>query len=674
MAIDSSSCSSSSSSAPSDYDFLCSLLRLSRDVSLYAQPKALPRGSQASLTRRCKLLSALFEELLNGADRNLPRGASLCLREIQLVLQRFKALLADCSARSRMRLLLQSDTVASEFHDLNLELATLLDILPMSELEISDDVRDLVDLARRQCRRSQPSVNPNEEDLKSDVLKLIQQIEHEIVPERSILESIFRRLGLDDSISCQDEMECLEREIGDRVAQKWTAAMIALVGLVRYAKCVLFGASTPRGDLSAGKFSFSEKSELAVPQDFRCPISLELMKDPVVVSSGQTYDRESISRWFGSGHATCPKTGQVLTNLELIPNKSLKNLIARWCRENNVPFEGSEPAKPELSSVSANKAALEAARMTATFLVEKLAGSPSVESTNRVVHEIRQLAKSGSDNRLFLAEAGAIPLLVPLFYSADSNLQLNAVTALLNLSILEANKRRIMHAEGASNALIHVMAEGATWWVKENAAATVLSLSSVNSYRRRLGRKQQLLERLVELACKGPVSTKKDALAAVLCLAGERENIARLVEAGVAKLAVDMLDSEEAGETAAAIVAAVSKRGGAEAISAVPGAITKLVTLMRSGTERARESAAAALVLLCRRIGGPTVQKVAGIPGVEWVIWELMGTGTDRARRKAASLGRICRKWAVASAMAAGEAGHTPALSAVSMSESTVVA
>jgi U-box domain/Armadillo/beta-catenin-like repeat len=678
MAIDfttcSSSSSSSSSSAPSDYDLLCSLLRLSRDVSLYPQPKALPRGSQASLTRRCKLLSALFEELLDGTDRNLPRGASLCLREIQLVLQRFKALLADCSARSRMRLLLQSDTVASEFHELNLELATLLDILPMPELKISDDVRDLVHLARCQCRRSRATVNPNEEDLKSDVLKLIQQIEREIVPERSSLESIFQRLGLDDSISCRDEMECLEREIGDRVAQKWTAAMIALVGLVRYAKCVLFGASTPRGDLSAGKFSFSEKSELAVPQDFRCPISLELMNDPVVVFSGQTYDRESISHWFGSGHATCPKTGQVLSNLELIPNKSLKNLIARWCRENNVPFEGSEPVKTELSSVSANKAALEAARMTSTFLVKNLAGSPSVEATNRVVHEICQLAKLGSDNRLVLAEAGAIQLLVPLFYSADSNLQLNAVTALLNLSILEANKRRIMHAEGASNALIHVLTEGATWWVKENAAATVLSLSSVNSYRRRLGRKQQLLEQLVELACKGPASTKKDALAAVLCLAGERENIARLVEAGAPKMAVDMLDSEEVGEIAAAIVAAVSKRGGAEAISAVPSAITKLVSLMRSGTERARESAAAALVLLCRRIGGATVQKVAGVPGVEWVIWELMGTGTDRARRKAASLGRICRKWAIASALAAGEAGPPPALSAVSMSESTVIA
>ena len=60
------------------------------------------------------------------------------------------------------------------------------------------------------------------------------------------------------------------------------------------------------------------------------------MRDPVVASSGQTYDCESITRWFGSGKSTCPKTGQVPVDLELVPNKALKNLIMRWCRENDI--------------------------------------------------------------------------------------------------------------------------------------------------------------------------------------------------------------------------------------------------------------------------------------------------------------------------------------------------
>ena len=109
------------------------------------------RAVFASVSRRAKLLVAVFDDLL--AVGQLPRSASLCLREVLLVLQRFKALVADCAARSRMRLLLQSDEVAARVRELQHDLATLLDILPVAELGLADDVADLLALASRQCRR-----------------------------------------------------------------------------------------------------------------------------------------------------------------------------------------------------------------------------------------------------------------------------------------------------------------------------------------------------------------------------------------------------------------------------------------------------------------------------------------------------------------------------------------
>nr|CAD1817480.1 unnamed protein product [Ananas comosus var. bracteatus] len=376
MAIVASSSSSSSSSSmlapppppshlpssPSDAEALRSLLRLSREISLSEPPRSLPtRLLATAASRRCKLLSVLFEELLrDGAVAGeLPRAASLCLAEILLALQRFKSLLADCAARSRFRLLLEADAVAAEFHELSLDLATLLDILPAAELAVAEDVRDLVDLARRQCRRSTPAPDPAEDALRSEVLKLIREIEMEIVPDRARLAAIFELLGLDDSPSCRDEIELLEREIGDRAAEKWTSVMVALVGLLRYAKCVLYGASTPRSDASsAAGFSSSaaaaDELAAAAPRDFRCPISLDLMRDPVVVvATGQTYDRASIATWFASGHATCPKTGQVLPHLDLVPNRALKNLISRWCQENRVPFDPPASSSSAAASASA---------------------------------------------------------------------------------------------------------------------------------------------------------------------------------------------------------------------------------------------------------------------------------------------------------------------------------
>ncbi|BAT74683.1 hypothetical protein VIGAN_01240100, partial [Vigna angularis var. angularis] len=63
------------------------------------------------------------------------------------------------------------------------------------------------------------------------------------------------------------------------------------------------------------------------PKDFRCPISLELMTDPVTVSTGQTYDRTSIQKWLKARNTTCPKTGEKLTNPELVPNRAILGVV-----------------------------------------------------------------------------------------------------------------------------------------------------------------------------------------------------------------------------------------------------------------------------------------------------------------------------------------------------------
>ncbi|CAL5193760.1 unnamed protein product [Lathyrus oleraceus] len=78
------------------------------------------------------------------------------------------------------------------------------------------------------------------------------------------------------------------------------------------------------------------KSDVSVPSYFRCPLSLELMLDPVIVASGQTYQRQSIQTWLDSGLNVCPKTHQRLNHAILIPNYTVKAMIASWCEENNV--------------------------------------------------------------------------------------------------------------------------------------------------------------------------------------------------------------------------------------------------------------------------------------------------------------------------------------------------
>ncbi|KAL2510853.1 U-box domain-containing protein 3 [Abeliophyllum distichum] len=80
---------------------------------------------------------------------------------------------------------------------------------------------------------------------------------------------------------------------------------------------------------------------IRIPSYFRCPLSLELMLDPVIVASGQTYERASIQKWLDQGLTTCPKTGQKLAHSNLIPNHTVKALVANWCEENNIKFSNN---------------------------------------------------------------------------------------------------------------------------------------------------------------------------------------------------------------------------------------------------------------------------------------------------------------------------------------------
>jgi U-box domain len=63
------------------------------------------------------------------------------------------------------------------------------------------------------------------------------------------------------------------------------------------------------------------------PASFLCPVSMELMVDPVIVATGHTYDRSCIEKWLQQGNKTCPVTGMRLRHMELTPNYALKNAI-----------------------------------------------------------------------------------------------------------------------------------------------------------------------------------------------------------------------------------------------------------------------------------------------------------------------------------------------------------
>ena len=63
------------------------------------------------------------------------------------------------------------------------------------------------------------------------------------------------------------------------------------------------------------------------PDALCCPISMEIMRDPVISADGHTYERAEIESWFANNR-TSPKTGAVLPHCSLIPNHAVKAMIS----------------------------------------------------------------------------------------------------------------------------------------------------------------------------------------------------------------------------------------------------------------------------------------------------------------------------------------------------------
>ncbi|XP_036900545.1 WD repeat, SAM and U-box domain-containing protein 1 isoform X4 [Sturnira hondurensis] len=67
-----------------------------------------------------------------------------------------------------------------------------------------------------------------------------------------------------------------------------------------------------------------------IPDEFICPITRELMQDPVIASDGYSYEKEAMENWISKKKRTSPMTNLVLPSAVLIPNRTLKMAIDRW--------------------------------------------------------------------------------------------------------------------------------------------------------------------------------------------------------------------------------------------------------------------------------------------------------------------------------------------------------
>eukprot|EP00669_Euglena_mutabilis_P003649 TRINITY_DN14659_c0_g1_i1.p1 TRINITY_DN14659_c0_g1~~TRINITY_DN14659_c0_g1_i1.p1 ORF type:complete len:286 (-),score=46.10 TRINITY_DN14659_c0_g1_i1:180-1007(-) len=71
---------------------------------------------------------------------------------------------------------------------------------------------------------------------------------------------------------------------------------------------------------------------MSIPNSHACPLTHNLMTDPVIDRQGHTFDRESVTEWLQS-HTTCPVGGEPLAAGDLCPNRALKEVVDQYAAD-----------------------------------------------------------------------------------------------------------------------------------------------------------------------------------------------------------------------------------------------------------------------------------------------------------------------------------------------------
>ncbi|KAB2094736.1 hypothetical protein ES319_A02G180000v1 [Gossypium barbadense] len=282
-------------------------------------------------------------------------------------LERAKLLLQYCNESSKLYLAITTDAIVSRCQkSKNFLEQGLCQIQSMVPVMLAVEISQIVDDLRAAC------FVPDK--FEEEAGKVVRELLHQgattsdsmELAETSALQTAASRLHINSPKAILIEKRSIKKlmeKIADTDIQKKKILKYLLYLLRKYGHLIIgeqtdntvdrnqgaFMVNNPSSDIVPDVASHKEYKQhdveadklsgLIPPEEFKCPISLRLMYDPVVIASGQTYERVWIQKWFDDGNDTCPKSETKLAHLSLTPNTVMKDLISKWCAKHGITIQ-----------------------------------------------------------------------------------------------------------------------------------------------------------------------------------------------------------------------------------------------------------------------------------------------------------------------------------------------
>ena len=167
-----------------------------------------------------------------------------------------------------------------------------------------------------------------------------QELEAHLLSAREENEVLVQQM-MDAMKHNQEELlNAIAKDHGLADASVLRAQLASTESELKTIKCAKDAAS--QRELEAALALSKMASASMCPDDFRCPITLEIMEDPhILVQSAMTYEKKAIQHALIEKPNMCPMTGPFKGEAQLVPNLGLRGAITQW-RERGMRSQASD--------------------------------------------------------------------------------------------------------------------------------------------------------------------------------------------------------------------------------------------------------------------------------------------------------------------------------------------
>ncbi|KAE8021593.1 hypothetical protein FH972_007469 [Carpinus fangiana] len=319
------------------------------------------------------------------------------------------------------------------------------------------------------------------------------------------------------------------------------------------------------------------------PKEFICTISGSLMADPVIVSSGHTFEQACVRACKALGFTPTLPDSSTPDFSSIIPNLALKSTILNWCKNSSV-----DPPKP----VDYNTAEKLVRTLMATGTQNENGAQQTEMSEKKLIQGVRENTSVNSNH--------------PNHCDSSSDDSFGTTASIHSLQL--ATQPSCYSSPSSSE--IETLAPNCTEEdeiLAKLRSPQVFEIEEAVIFLRQITRTREdsrghlctprLLSVLRSLIISRYSSIQVNSVAALVNLSLEKANKVRIVRSGIVPPLVDVLKGgfAEAQEHASGALFSLALDDNNKTAIGVLGALQPLIHMLRSESERTRHDSALAL-------------------------------------------------------------------------------